>query len=113
MDDQWDEPGRQRAAAACGEPECVTRARATGFASLVRGYLYHAAIDLHLGCLVGIVYGERRGRFEDGAVIRSSRLEGGWEQEGFRLYRTVNGSLYVVCDWASVELNSRFATFSC
>ncbi|GLO47139.1 hypothetical protein PPUN109347_37020 [Pseudomonas putida] len=113
MDDHWDESGRRRAAAACSEPECVTRARAAGFASLVTGYLYHAAIDLHLGCLVGIVYGERRGRFEDGAVIRSSRLEGGWEQDGFRLYRTVNGSIYVVCDWASVELNSRFAVFSC
>jgi len=112
MDDHLEASDRRPAIGAYGEPESVNRARAVEFGSLVTGYLYHAAIDLHLGCLVGIVYGERRGRFEDGAIIRSSRLEGGWEQDGFRLYRTVNGSIYVVCDWASVEPDSRFASFS-
>lgn len=111
MDEHLKESGRRPATGACNEPESVSRARAVEFGSLVTGYLYHAAIDLHLSCLVGIVYGESRGRFEDGAIIRSSRLEGGWEQEGYRLYRTVNGSIYVVCDWASVEPDSRFASF--
>lgn len=112
MDDPSDVPGQLAPAAPVpSEPACVTRARSIDFGVLVTGYLCHALVDLHLGCLVGFVYAERRGRFEDGAAIRSSTIEGCWEHEGFTLYRTVNGSIYVVCDWLPLAPNSRFTVF--
>lgn len=112
MDDPSDVPGQQLPAAqVLCEPACVARARSIDFGVLVTGYLCHALVDLHLECLIGVVYAERRGRFEDGAAIRSSTLEGCWEHEGFTLYRTVNGSIYVVCGWLPLESNSRFTAF--
>lgn len=113
MDDPLAIPARSLPASqACAEPKAITRARAVDFGTSITGYLCHASIDLHLRCLVGIVYGESRGRFADGASIRSSMLEGRWEQEGYSLYRTLNGSTYVICDWAPLELNARFTSYS-
>lgn len=112
MDDPSDVPGQLAPAApVLSEPACVARARSIDFGVLVTAYLCHALVDLHLGCLVGVVYAERRGRFEDGAAIRSSTIEGCWKDEGFTLYRTVNGSIYVICDWLPLAPNSRFTAF--
>lgn len=90
------------------EPISVVCARTKNFGLPITGYLCATAFDKHLQCLVGVVYGESRGRFLDGACIRTSPVEGQWEHECYSLFRTSNGSTYVVCDWLAQDLGQRF-----
>jgi hypothetical protein len=81
-------------------PESVKAALRVAFKMPISGYLCCAQLDPELGCLVGIVYRESRGRFRDGATIRTSTLLSRHEHPPYLLFETVNGSLYVVCNWA-------------
>ncbi|GLO51019.1 hypothetical protein D3C76_1367970 [compost metagenome] len=90
------------------EPISVVCARTKNFGLPITGYLSATAFDEHLQCLVGVVYGESRGRFRDGAWIRTSPVERQWEHECYSLFRTFNGSTYVVCDWLAQDLGPRF-----
>lgn len=91
-----------------GMPASVERAVAVNFGVPVTGYLCCAEFDELSGCLVGIVFLENRGRFEDGATIRTSTLVGGAEHGDYKLFKTIGGSTYVVCDWAQDGANPRF-----
>jgi len=92
-----------------GVPALVLRAVATNFRVPVTGYLCSAMFDEHLRCLVGIVFRENRGRFRDGATIRTSQLVRSAEHDGYKLFKTIGGSCYVVCDWASEGVSPRFS----
>lgn len=74
----------------------------------ITGYLCCAMFDEPLSCLVGIVFRESRGRFRDGATIRTSRLIRSLEHSDYKLFETIGGSRYVVCDWACEGGNPRF-----
>lgn len=89
-------------------PGNVERAMATKFGIAITGFLCCAVYDQSINCLVGIVYRECRGRFRDGATIRTSTLSGWIEHGAYYLFRTVNGSTYVVCDWALEGGSPRF-----
>lgn len=81
-------------------PATVERAMATNFGIAITGFLCCAVYDQSINCLVGIVYRESRGRFRDGATIRTSTLRRRIEHGAYHLFQTRNGSTYVVCDWA-------------
>lgn len=81
-------------------PGSVERAMATKFGMPITGFLYCAVHDKSINCLVGIVYCESRGRFEDGSAIRTSPVSRRIENSGYNLFKTINGSTYVVCEWA-------------
>lgn len=90
-------------------PGSVLAAMKISFETPISGYLCCAQFDQDLGCLVGIVYRESRGRFRDGATIRTSTLLSRHEHPPYLLYETVNGSLYVVCDWAQEGGSPRYS----
>lgn len=94
------EPGRL--------PESVVRAMQLLSELPVTGYLCCALFDLDINCLVGVVYQESRGRFRDGATIRTSSLRRRFECDGYYLYETSNGSRYVVCEWSNDSSSPRF-----
>ncbi|WP_043289144.1 hypothetical protein [Pseudomonas taiwanensis] len=81
-------------------PGSVERAMSTNFGIAITVFLCCAVYDQSINCLVGIVYRESRGRFQDGSTIRTSTLRGRIEHGAHHLFETRNGSVYVVCDWA-------------
>lgn len=81
-------------------PGNVQRAMATNFGIAITGFLCCAVYDHSINCLIGIVYRESRGRFQDGATIRTSTLQRRIKNGEYYLFKTINGSTYVVCDWA-------------
>ncbi|PLP87467.1 hypothetical protein CYD26_21420 [Pseudomonas sp. FFUP_PS_473] len=89
-------------------PGSVERAMATSFGIPITGFLCCAVYDQSINCLVGIVYRESRGRFRDGATIRTSTLTRRIEHGAYYLFQTRNGSTYVVCDWALDGGSPRF-----
>lgn len=81
-------------------PGNVERAMATNFGIPITGFLCSVVFDESIKCLLGIVYRESRGRFQDGSTIRTSTLRRRIEHGAYHLFQTRNGSTYVVCDWA-------------
>lgn len=78
-------------------PHLVLDARKIDFGWPVTGYL--CRVELQPPCLVGAVFCDARGRFEDGAFIRTSALGRVFQSENHLLFETLSGSRYVVCDW--------------
>ncbi|MBK3468878.1 hypothetical protein JJD74_29750 [Pseudomonas sp. MF6776] len=70
---------------------------AIDFGMPVTAYLV-AAVDTP-PILMGTVFGDTRGRFREGASIRTSRIQKAFFIEGYSLFKTVGGSLYVVVSW--------------
>ncbi|SUD69802.1 Uncharacterised protein [Pseudomonas putida] len=73
---------------------------ATNFSIPITGFLCSVVFDESINCLVGIVYRESRGRFQDGSTIRTSTVRRRLEHDAYHLFQTRNGSTYVICDWA-------------
>ncbi|WLG46386.1 hypothetical protein [Pseudomonas sp. FP1740] len=78
-------------------PTAVTAAMAIDFGMPVTAYLV-AAVDTP-PILMGTVFGDTKGRFSEGASIRTSRIQKAFFIEGYSLFKTVGGSLYVVVSW--------------
>lgn len=78
-------------------PAAVTTAMAIDFGMSVTAYLV-AAVDTP-PILMGTVFGDTKGRFREGASIRTSRIKKAFFIEGYSLFKTVGGSLYVVVSW--------------
>lgn len=78
-------------------PSAVAVAMEKDFGVPVTAYLF-AAIDSP-PVLMGTVYGDTSGRFREGASMRTSRITDVLFIEGYSLFRTVAGSLYVVVSW--------------
>ncbi len=89
-------------------PSNIERALAMNFGMAITGYLCCVEYQQSIQCLVGIVYRESRGRFRDGATILTSKVCRRVEHREFNLFQTVNGSTYVVCDWALDGGSPRF-----
>lgn len=78
-------------------PADVAAAMAIDFGMSVTAYLV-AAVDIP-PILMGTVFGDKKGRFREGASIRTSRIQKAFFIEGYSLFKTVGGSLYVVVSW--------------
>lgn len=78
-------------------PPVVMAAMAIDFGMPVTAYLV-AAVDTP-PILMGTVFGDTKGRFREGANIRTSRIQKAFFIEGYLLFKTVGGSLYVVVSW--------------
>ncbi|WP_027611837.1 hypothetical protein [Pseudomonas sp. URIL14HWK12:I6] len=78
-------------------PAAVAAAMEMNFGMPVTAYLL-AAVDSP-PILMGTVYGDTTGRFREGASIRTSRIVKVFFIDGYSLFRTVGGSLYVVVSW--------------
>ena len=78
-------------------PAAVTAAMAIDFGLPITAYLV-AAVDAP-PILMGTVFGDKKGRFREGASIRTSRIQKAFFIEGYSLFKTVGGSLYVVVNW--------------
>jgi len=78
-------------------PAVVTAAMGIDFGMPVTAYLV-AAVDTP-PILMGTVFGDTKGRFREGASIRTSRIQKAFFIEGYSLFKTVGGSLYVVVSW--------------
>ncbi|UZJ58065.1 hypothetical protein OKW98_15740 [Pseudomonas sp. KU26590] len=86
-------------------PAMVLDAMATDFGVAITGYLICAAAEGVT--LIGIVFGDNRGRFKNGHSIRTSVVMGRQVIHGHVIIETLN-SRYVVCDWAQEGLGPRF-----
>ncbi|MDX9669589.1 hypothetical protein QMK49_04950 [Pseudomonas sp. P8_250] len=78
-------------------PAAVAMAMEKDFGVPVTAYLF-AAIDSP-PVLMGTVYGDTTGRFREGTSMRTSRIIGVLFIDGYSLFRTIAGSLYVVVSW--------------
>lgn len=90
-------------------PASVERAIAVQFEFPATAYMCCASVDHEINCLVGVVYQEQRGRFRDGATVRTSSLRRRFESHGYHVFETSNGSSYVVCEWAPEGMSPRFS----
>lgn len=90
-------------------PASIERAIGVQFEFPATAYMCCARVDHEINCLVGVVYQEQRGRFRDGATVRTSLLRRRFESHGYHVFETSNGSAYVVCEWAPDGLSPRFS----
>jgi hypothetical protein len=90
-------------------PESVERAMGVRFEFPATAYMCCARVDHEINCLIGVVYQEQRGRFRDGATVRTSSLRRQFEIQGYHVFETCNGSSYVVCERAPDGLSPRFS----
>lgn len=90
-------------------PASVERAMGVGFEFPATAYMCCARVDQNINCLVGVVHQEQRGRFRDGATVRTSSLRRRFESHGYHVFETSNGSSYVVCEWAPDGLSPQFS----
>lgn len=86
-------------------PAMVLDAMATDFGVAITGYLICAAAEGVT--LIGIVFGDNRGRFKNGHSIRTSVVTGRQVIQGHVIVETLN-SRYVICNWAPAEHGPRF-----
>lgn len=91
-------------------PASVERAMGARFEFSATAYMCCARVDHEVNCLVGVVYQELRGRFRDGATVRTSSLQRRFESCGYHVFETRNGSSYVVCEWAPDGLSPLFSS---
>lgn len=80
-----------------GFPKSVLKAQEVDFGVSITKYLCCA--EFLTPCMTGIVFLERRGRFQDGRSIRTSRIERVFDLLGYQLCETSNRSRYVICHW--------------
>ena len=76
-------------------PAVVVTAMEKDFGVSVTGYLL-AAVDSP-PVLMGTIFGDAVGRFRDGINMRTSRIKQVFFVDGYALFRTLTGSVYVVC----------------
>lgn len=79
-------------------PAAVALAMEIDFGMHITAYLL-AAVDSP-PVLMGTVYGDTTGRFREGASMRTSAIKNVFFINGYALFRTGAGSLYVVVSWA-------------
>jgi hypothetical protein len=79
-------------------PDIVARAMKVDFGTPVSAYLL-AAVDCP-PVLMGTVFGDTTGRFREGTSIRTSMIKQVFFIDGYALFRTLAGSVYVVVSWA-------------
>lgn len=84
-------------------PTAVATAMQVNFGLPVTAYLI-ATVDCP-PILMGTVYGDTTGRFREGASIRTSRIQEVFFIDGYSLFRTISGSLYVVVSWIPPHSN--------
>lgn len=60
-------------------PASVGLAMGVQFEFPATAYMCCASVDHEINCLVGVVYQEQRGRFRDGATVRTSSLRRGFK----------------------------------
>jgi hypothetical protein len=80
-----------------GVPSSVLVAQQVDFGCRVTGYL--CCTEFEPPCLVGLVFHDARGRFREGARIRTSSIQQVFLSKGYLLCRTRSGSTYVVVHW--------------
>ncbi len=90
---------------AVGIPAKVAAAMKIEFGFRVTGYLV-CAVREGLG-MIGVVYGDEKGRFANGHSIRTSAVLDAEVIQGYVVVQTLN-SLYVICDWATAQSGPRF-----
>lgn len=79
-------------------PTAVAQAMELDFGMPITAYLL-AAVDSP-PVLMGTVFGDTTGRFREGTSMRTSAIKKVFFVDGYALFRTVAGSLYVVVSWA-------------
>ncbi len=82
-----------------GLPSSVRDAQALDFGLPITAYLCCARADFPF--VIGVVFGDSKTRFRQGATIRTSPIENAFEMHGLWVCETINDSRYVVCDWTS------------
>lgn len=75
-------------------PPLVLAAAALKFEAPVTAFLWMPKIDFP--CLIGRVFMDRRGRFQDGRFIRTSEIVSLAEENGYSVAGTFSGSRYVL-----------------
>lgn len=75
-------------------PPQVLAAAALKFNTPVTAFLWMPKIDFP--CLIGRVYMDHRGRFQDGRLIRTSEIVSVVEESGYSIAGTFSGSHYVL-----------------
>lgn len=75
-------------------PPQVLAAAALKFKTPVDAFLWMPVIDFP--CLVGRVYMDLSGRFQDGRLIRTSQVTRLTEEDGWTIVRTFAGSHYLL-----------------
>ncbi|WP_122388410.1 hypothetical protein [Pseudomonas syringae group genomosp. 3] len=80
-----------------GIPTIVATAMKIDFGVQISGYLICVVPD-PLG-MIGVIYGDDRGRFADGRSIRTSRRVASSTIEGYEVVQTLN-SRCVICSWS-------------
>jgi hypothetical protein len=86
-------------------PSIVGKAMKVDFKKPVTAYLCYARLYGH--CAVGLVFGDRIGRFADGNAIHTSNVVSRTSVNGYVVLETLN-SRYVICTWSTVEFGPRF-----
>lgn len=81
-------------------PSTVAKAIQIEFELEITAFLSSVEYGLHELFLIGVVFGDRERRFDDGDPIRTSNIVSYEELQGYVVARTLN-STYVVCDWAA------------
>ena len=79
-------------------PAAVAVAMVKDFGACITAFLF-AAVDSP-PVIMGTIYGDTTGRFREGASMRTSRITSVSFIDGYSLFQTVAGSLYVVVSWA-------------
>lgn len=78
-------------------PAVVAVAMEKDFGMPITAYLF-AAVDSP-PVLMGTIFGDTTGRFREGTSMRTSTIKDVLFIDGYSLFRTVAGSLYVVVSW--------------
>ena len=86
-------------------PSIVVKALKVDFGRPVTAYLCYARFYGY--CAIGLVFGDRLGRFADGNAIHTSNVMNRTIVNGYAVLETLN-SYYVICTWASEEFGPRF-----
>lgn len=86
-------------------PSAVAEAMKVEFGVPVTAYLCCTAFVGY--CAIGLVFGDRFGRFYDGDGIRTSNVLSMTMTGGYAVLETLN-SWYVVCTWANDNAWPRF-----
>ncbi|MGY2257992.1 hypothetical protein [Pseudomonas sp. SDO55104_S430] len=84
-------------------PAIVAETMRMNFGMTITAYLV-GAVDCP-PVLIGTVYGDIKGRFREGTSIRTSRIKEVFFVDGFSLFRTVTGSVYLVVSWVPGHCN--------
>lgn len=81
-----------------GTPRQVLAAQAADLGQSITAYICSARV--HYPYLIGVIFADAKGRFRNGATVRTSPIKRVFELSGLWACETLRGSIYVVCDWA-------------